>query len=140
MRLSETRQPATYGTGVAVESGLTGKATMKVTPADTAPAMSCGAVEVLATPRLVALCEEACCAAVSGALPPPKTTVGVRVQLDHLTPIQVGSTVTAEATLERVEGRRLVFTVSASDDGGLVAAGRMTRVAVETALFLAKAR
>jgi predicted thioesterase len=113
---------------------------MTVTDADTAPVMGCGDVEVLATPRVVALCEEACCAAVAGSLPPPKTTVGVRVQLDHLAPIQVGRTVTAEATLERVEGRRLIFTVAASDDAGLVAAGRMTRVAVDTDTFLAKAR
>jgi predicted thioesterase len=125
---------------VAVESGLTGRAKLTVTSADTAPVMGCGDVEVLATPRLVALCEEACCTAVAGSLPPPKTTVGVRVQLDHLAPIRVGTTVTAEATLERVEGRRLVFTVAASDDAGLVAAGRMTRVAVDTDAFLAKAR
>ncbi|MDE3086024.1 MAG: thioesterase, partial [Acidobacteriota bacterium] len=75
-----------------------------------------------------------------GALPAAKTTVGVRVQLDHLAPVKVGRVVTAEATLERVEGRRLVFTVSVSDDAGLVAAGRMTRVVVETESFLAKAR
>lgn len=125
---------------MAVVVGLAGKATLTVADADTAPMMGCGDVDVLATPRLVALCEEACCAAVAGALSPPKTTVGVRVQLDHLAPIRVGTTVTAEATLERVEGRRLVFTVAATDDAGLVAAGRMTRVAVDTDAFLAKAR
>jgi fluoroacetyl-CoA thioesterase len=130
----------TYGTDVSVDIGLTALATLSVTEADTAPAMRTGQVEVLATPRLVALCEEACCAAVSGAFRPPRTTVGVRVQLDHLAPVRVGGKVTAEATLERVEGRRLVFTVSASDDAGLVAAGRMTRVVVDTEAFLAKAR
>lgn len=123
-----------------VTIGLTATAAMVVSEADTAPAMRTGAVEVLATPRVVALCEEACCSALAGAVVPPKTTVGVRVQLDHLAPINVGTTVTAEATLERVEGRRLVFTVAASDHAGLVAAGRMTRVVVETDTFLAKAR
>ncbi|HMK63469.1 MAG TPA: hotdog domain-containing protein, partial [Acidimicrobiales bacterium] len=107
---------------------------------DTAPAMRSGDVEVLATARLVALCEEACCLAVAGALRQPQTSVGVRVQLDHLAPLRVGSTVTAEATLERVEGRRLKFTVSASDDAGLVAAGRMTRVVVDVEAFVAKVR
>lgn len=133
------RPPVTLW-GVTVAIGLTATASMVVSEADTAPAMRTGAVEVLATPRLVALCEEACCAALSGAIVHPKTTVGVRVQLDHLAPIRVETAVTAEATLERVEGRRLVFTVSASDDAGLVAAGRMTRVVVETDAFLAKAR
>jgi fluoroacetyl-CoA thioesterase len=138
-RRDRRRTPVTL-LAVSVTAGLTAKVSTVVTEADTAPAMRSGAVEVLATPRLVALCEEACCAALAGALAPPRTTVGVRVQLDHLAPVRVGSTVGAEATLERVEGRRLVFTVSASDDAGLVAAGRMTRVVVETEAFLAKAR
>lgn len=111
-----------------------------VTSADTALALGTGEVDVLATPRLIALCEEACCRALEGALGSPKTTVGVRVQLDHLAPVRVGGSVSAEATLERVEGRRLVFTVAAVDDAGLVAAGRMTRVVVDREEFLAKAR
>lgn len=95
---------------------------------------------MLATPRLVALCEEACCAAVAGGLAEGSTSVGVRVQFDHLAPVRVGSSVDAEATLEKVEGRRLTFTVSATDAAGLVGAGRMTRVVVEADAFLAKAR
>jgi len=64
----------------------------------------------------------------------------MRVRFDHLAPVAVGTIVHAEATLERVEGRRLVFTVSASDLAGLVGAGRVTRVAVERDRFIAKAR
>lgn len=123
-----------------LDPGLTGKTSAVVGNADTARAMGTGEVEVLATPRLIALCEEACCRALAGSLEPPQTSVGVRVQLDHLAPVRVGATVAAEATLERVEGRRLVFAVSAFDSAGLVAAGRMTRVVVDTASFLAKAR
>ena len=48
--------------------------------------------------------------------------------------------VTAEAVLERVSGNRLEFSVSAHDPAGPVGAGRVTRVVVETAAFLAKAR
>ena len=48
----------------------------------------------------------------------------MRVQLDHLAPTPVGHTVTAEATLEKVKGRRLTFTVSVNDERGLVAVGR----------------
>ena len=63
----------------------------------------------------------------------------MRVQLDHLAPTAVGQTVSAEATLEKVEGRRLIFTVSVNDDRGLVAAGKVTRVVVDTERFLDKA-
>lgn len=105
---------------------------------DTAIAIRSGDVPVLATPRLVALFEEAAVAAVAGQFADGQTTVGMRVQVDHLAPTAVGSTVTAEATLERVDGRRLVFTVSARDARGLVGAGKVTRVVVDTERFLEK--
>src|SRR5260221_14588664 len=62
-----------------------------------------------------------------------------RVEISHLAPTPVGAKVKAEAVLEAVEGRRLVFRISVSDDRGLVAAGRFTRVIVSTEQFLEKA-
>ena len=111
-------------------------------PADlpAAVALGSGEVAVLGTPRLIALVEEAAFGAVVESLPDGHTTVGMRVQVDHLAPTNVGSTVAAEATLEKVEGRRLTFTVSVNDHCGLVAAGKVTRVIVETERFLDKAR
>lgn len=123
-----------------VTPGLSARISFVVEAGDTAVSMRSGSVDVLATPRLVAICEEAACLAVAKALPDGHTSVGVRVQFDHLAPINVGSEVTAEAVLERVEGRRLVFTVSATDSAGLVGAGRITRVVVDTDRFLAKTR
>lgn len=120
--------------------GLHGSAKLVVADADTARALKSGEVDVLGTPRLIALVEEASVAAVAELLPAGHTTVGMRVQVDHLAPTNVGSSVAAEATLEKVEGRRLTFTVSVSDHCGLVAAGKVTRVVVETAHFLDKAR
>ena len=119
-----------------LRTGLAARATLTVSQEDTAIALKSGAVPVLGTPRVVALAEEASCLAVQDDLDPEQTTVGMRVQLDHLAPSGVGARVTAEATLERVEGRRLVFTVSVSDDHGLIAAGKITRVVVETDRFL----
>lgn len=125
---------------VELEPGVTGAASMVVTEADTAVALGTGDVAVLATPRLVALCETASCSAISALIPPGSTTVAKRVQFDHLAPIRVGTEVRAEATLQRVEGRRLTFTVSATDSAGLVGAGRVTRVVVHLDDFTAKAR
>jgi predicted thioesterase len=124
---------------VAIEPGARGEAKLTVGEADTAIAMRSGNVPVLATPRVVALVEEAAVDAVSAGLKPGSTTVGMRVQLDHLRPTAVGAEVVAEAVLERVEGRRLVFTVSVADPRGLVAAGKVTRVLVELDRFLEKA-
>ena len=122
-----------------LQPGLTARLELKVEDADTAIAIKSGDVPVLGTPRLVALCEEACCRAVERHLPDNETTVGMRIQLDHLAPTAVGNTVTAEVTLEKVEGRRLTFTASASDDHGLVGAGKITRVVVDRDRFLKKA-
>lgn len=126
-----------------VHVGLTGSASLTVTESDTAQCLRSGDVPLLATPRLVALCEEASCLALDGRLGAGRTSVASRLQFDHLVPVPVGCTVRAEATLERVEGRRLIFTVSAMlrsrERTGLVAAGRVTRVVVERAAFLSKA-
>jgi predicted thioesterase len=119
---------------------MVGKATLIVGDADTAIALGSGEVPVLGSPRLVALCEQAACSAVHGRLEAGLTTVGMRIQFDHLAPTAVGGEVTAEATLEKVEGRRLTFTVSASDRGGLVGVGKLTRVVVEEERFLKKCR
>jgi fluoroacetyl-CoA thioesterase len=125
---------------VSAVAGLRGLASMVVTDQDTAIAMRSGSVPVLATPRIVALCEQATCAALEGHLADGTTTVGMRVQVDHLQPTLVGGTVEAEAVLEKIEGRRLTFMVSASDTKGLVAAGRVTRVLVEVDRFMDKTR
>jgi len=125
---------------VTLDTGRSGRASLVVADGDTAVALGSGDVDVLATPRLISLCEEATVRAVAGALGTGRTSVGVSVQFDHLAPVRVGSQVTAEAVLEKVEGRRLVFTVTATDAAGLVGAGRVTRVVVDSVGFLAKAR
>jgi len=111
-----------------------------VADADTAAALRSGDVPMLGTPRLVALVEEASVNALDGRLEPPLTSVGMRIQLDHLIPVPVGGAVRAEATLERVEGRRLTFHVSVTSERGLVAAGKLTRVVVNRDRFLEKAQ
>ena len=123
-----------------LETGLEATAMLTVGDDDTADALGSGEVHVLGTPRLVALCEQATLAAVSGHVIDGSTTVGLSVQLDHLRPTPVGETVTAEAHLDRIEGRRLIFSVSAKDERGLVAAGKVTRVVIEVERFLEKTR
>jgi fluoroacetyl-CoA thioesterase len=123
---------------VNLETGMRGDAKLVVTEADTALALGSGIVEVLGSPRLVALCEEACCNAIANALDDGITSVGMRIQFDHLQPTPIGAEVIAEAVLEKIDGRRLKFTVSASDPGGLVAAGKITRVVVDLDRFMSK--
>lgn len=125
---------------VSVSAGICGQVELAVTASDTAAVLRTGDVDVLATPRIVGLCEEATVQALKAHIPEGQTSVGFRVEISHVAPIRVGTTVVAVATLERTEGRRLVFNVSVSDQCGLVAAGRITRVLVDSTAFMDKAR
>jgi len=122
------------------QPGLAAEVVAPVTDTDTAMALGSGEVAVLGTPRVVALCEEASIKAIQATLDPGTTSVGMRIQLDHVAPTAVGHKVRAEATLERVEGRRLTFAVSMRDERGLVAVGKVTRVLVDVERFMDKCR
>ena len=121
-----------------LDPGLSAAVELVVGEHDTALALGTGEVPVLATPRLIGLCEQATMAALVGQVAIGSSTVGLSIQFDHLQPTAGGERVTAEATLERVEGRRLCFTVSARDDRGLVGAGKVTRVLVDVDRFMDK--
>ncbi len=127
-------------TTMALETGARAEIRHIVTDADTAIALGSGTVPVLGTPKVVALCEEVAVLALDEAIPTGQTTVGMRVQIDHLQPTAVGIEVLVEAVLEKIEGRRLTFHVNVNDPRGLVATGRVTRVIVETERFLDKSR
>jgi len=122
-----------------LEAGLTAETTLTVTAADTASALGSGDVAVLATPRIVALCEAATVAALAGRLPGGSTSVGTRVECDHIASTHPGETVTARATLVEVDARRLQFTVTVADSAGrAVAVARVWRVVVDRERFLAR--
>ena len=123
-----------------VAPGLTASVKLTVGDDDTAVAIGSGDVPVLATPRLIALVEQASVKALGERLGPDKTSVGYEVQLAHLAPTPVGGKVTIEATLENVESRRLTFRVSVNDTRGLVAAGKVTRVIVVRDRFIERAQ
>ena len=119
-----------------IAPGLRAGFSHTVTEADTALAAGSGDVPVLATPKVLALVERASVEAVAGALHPGATTVGARVELEHLRATPVGATVAVEAVLERVDGRRLEFAVRVSDGERLAASGWVIRVVVDRAGFV----
>ncbi len=121
---------------MAIVPGLRAVIDHTVAEPDTAVALGSGDVPVLGTPRVLALAERATVAACAGALDPGATSVGTRVELDHLAASPVGATVRVTAELERVEGRRLEFAVELRDMGRLTARGRITRVLVDRDAFL----
>ncbi len=106
---------------------------------DLAMSMGSGDLPVLATPRMVALMEEAAAALIAPCLDEGITSVGVGIAVTHTAPTLPGKTVYAEATLKESDGRRFSFAVRAYDDGGTVGAGTHERVSVKADRFLEKA-
>ncbi|MEU1362127.1 hotdog domain-containing protein [Micromonospora zamorensis] len=119
--------------------GLTAQVELTVTDADTAQAVGSGDVPVLGTPRVLALAEAATVAATATGMPSGSTTVGTRVELEHLAPTVVGRTVRAQALLATVDGRRLSFEVTVSDGDQTVARGRVDRIMVDRQRFVERA-
>lgn len=110
-----------------------------VTEADTARAVGSGSLPVLGTPRVLAMLEATTCAAVDAVLAEGSTTVGTRVDLEHLAATLVGGRVTCRAVVTGQTARAVTFAVTAVDGAGRdVARGTVTRVLVDTERFLAR--
>ena len=104
--------------------------TFTVTEQDTARALGSGDLAVLGTPRLVAWSEAVTCAVLASDLDPSRTSVGTRVQLEHVSASPVGATVEVRACLVHADGRLTRLEV--------VAHGEVTRVVVDRDRFLAR--
>jgi predicted thioesterase len=119
-----------------LSAGLAARVEFTVADADTAQTLGSGDVPVLGTPRVLALVEAATVAATATRLAPGLTTVGTRVELEHLAPTPVGRTVAAEAHLVGVDERRLTFDVLLYDGDVVAAKGRVERMVVDRQRFL----
>lgn len=122
-----------------LHEGLTYTSSLTVAQSDTAESMGSGDLPVLATPRLVALMENAAMLAVAQALPADETTVGGHIHISHLSPSPVGSTVTATAHLVKVEGRKLQFHIVAHQGSKIIGEAEHTRYIVNREKFTIKA-
>jgi predicted thioesterase len=123
-----------------VDTPLTAVLAFTVGDDDTAAALGSGSLPVLGTPRLLAWCEAATCAAIEPALGDGETSVGTRVSLEHQAASPVGTEVEVTATSAYVDGRlhRFAVAVRHTGDGRVVATGEVTRVVVDADRFLAR--
>ncbi len=113
--------------------------TFTVGDEDTAAAVGSGTLPVLGTPRLLAWCEAATCAALHPSLSEGQTSVGTRVELEHRAASPVGAVVEVTAVASYVDGRLHRFTLAARHaDGRVVATGEITRVVVSVERFLSR--
>ena len=121
-----------------LETGLTYTSRLTVGNENTAIALGSGDMPVLATPAMMALMENAAMLAVASALEEGDTTVGGHIESSHLRPTPVGAEVSATATLEKVEGRKLYFKIIAHQGDVVIGEGTHLRFIVNREKFLAK--
>lgn len=118
--------------------GLTHTSQLTVTPAVTAAAMGSGDMPVLATPAMLALMENAAMLAWRRMLPEGCTTVGGHITSSHLKPTALGETVTATATVMRVDGKKIEFKVEARCGDTLLGEGTHLRFMVDKEKFMSR--
>lgn len=118
--------------------GIKGTQTVTVANDNTAAAMGSGTLAVFATPAMIALMEKTAYISVQDALDEGMGSVGTLLNVKHVAATPVGMTVTCESELVEVDGRRLVFTVKAFDEVGLIGEGTHERFIVQNEKFLAK--
>ncbi len=123
-----------------IPTGITGERSLIVREKDTAEKYGSGLVEVFATPAMIGLMEQTSQKCIVEYLPEGFTTVGIAVDIRHLKATPVGMKVTCRATLTAAEGRKLLFTVQAWDEEGMIGSGSHTRYIVNTEEFLSKVK
>lgn len=121
-----------------MEIGLKYQSRVVVSEDNTALNLGSGDMEVFATPAMIALMENAAMNAVAEHLDAGATTVGTMMRSSHIKASAVGATITAEAELVAVEGRRLSFVVKAWDEKGTIGEGEHERFIVDRERFLSK--
>jgi fluoroacetyl-CoA thioesterase len=127
----------------AIQPGLRGSARLIVAEEHTAQHLGSGGVQVLATPQMILLMEQASVAAVDHLLPEGYCTVGAHLDVRHLAPTPAGLEVRVAAELIEVEGRRMVFRVEAyegpfdqeQEGGSLVGEGTHQRAIIDVQRF-----
>ena len=122
-----------------LQAGVRFEKSVTVTNENTAKKMGSGDLAVFATPAMIALMEATASESVIGALAEDgKTSVGTLLNIKHLAATPVGCEVRCESELCEVDGRRLVFSVKAYDNAGLIGEGTHERFIVDPVKFMAR--
>lgn len=124
---------------MSVTVGLKGRADTVVNDLNTAQAACSGALPVFGTPFMCALMENASWTSIQPYLAENESTVGTKLEVDHLSATPVGMKVWAESEVIAVEGRKIVLKVAAYDEAGLIGQGTHERFIIAADRFLSKA-
>ncbi|WP_066500793.1 thioesterase family protein [Abyssisolibacter fermentans] len=118
--------------------GLEARVEKIVTDKDTAAEFGSGDIYVFASPVMIGLMENASLNAVDKELGNEYSTVGINVNVNHISATPVGQKVYAVAKLIEIDGKKLCFKVEAYDENKKIGEGTHTRYIVNIEKFLNK--
>jgi fluoroacetyl-CoA thioesterase len=121
-----------------LQVGARGDQTMLVTDDVTAVAMGSGSLPVFSTPSMIALMESAAVAAIDSMLPEGQSSVGIEVNVRHLSATPVGEEIIASAIVTQIDGKRITFEVRAWDGKELIGEGTHVRYIIDEVRFMAR--
>ncbi len=121
-----------------LEPNLTFTKTETVSQSNTAAALGSGTLPVYATPAMILLIEATAAELAAPHLEEGCTSVGTKLEIEHVAATPVGVEVRAEAKLVEIDRRRLVFEVEVFDNAGLIGKGRHERFIVASEKFIEK--
>ena len=123
---------------IKMETGTVHEINVTVEKHMTAASMKSGNLEVLATPYMIALMEQASAELCQKFLPEGISTVGTMVNIQHLAATSLGASVRTVATLTDFDGRKASFEVIAYDNAGVIGKGTHERFTIKIDSFLRK--
>ncbi len=118
--------------------GLKNECQIVVSDSLSAKAMGSGSLMVYATPAMVALMEKTAAESVEPYLGEGKTSVGTKIEVQHLAATPLGMTVSCKSELTAIEDRKLVFEIEAFDEAGLIGKAYHERFIVASERFVEK--
>ncbi len=118
--------------------GMANENAFLVAETHTASHLGSGNSRVLATPWMIAFMERTCHRLLAEKLPVGYSSVGTLVNVRHLAPCPVGSTVTVYGEVIGIEGLKVLFKVSAHHGDTLLGEGIHERFVIDEQRFLKK--
>lgn len=122
-----------------LEIGITGSRAQGVETSQTAASVGSGMAQVFATPMMVALVEKTCYELVQPLLSAGESSVGTRMEIDHVAPTPVGMEVRCQCRLDAIDGRRLRFSFTVCDEAEPIGRGIHERFIINAERFQNKA-
>lgn len=123
-----------------IKAGIKGHYETAVSDKNTAASYGSGLLDVFGTPHMVVMMEKAAHDSLLPYLDEGTGSVGVKLDISHVSATPVGMKVWAESTVTAVDGKMVDFEVKAYDEKGLIGEGTHRRAVIVNEKFMTRCK